>query len=86
MNDVREKTNTMADAMRRIGALRKASDMAGQADLAAGMGMTVRNLQQKMGAERGLDPRLLGGAAAVLERKAAEMAAHAARLRELSRG
>lgn len=83
---VREKTNTMADAARRIGALRKASDMAGQADLAAGMGMTVRNLQQKLGAERGLDPRLLCGASAVLRRKAAEMVAHADKLDELANG
>jgi hypothetical protein len=84
---VPEKRNSdFTDRVVRVRTFERAAEMLGQDRLAAGLGISGRMVRMQLDGTRGLSDAYLAGAAAELERAAAEMIAQAGRLRRLSRG
>jgi hypothetical protein len=86
MTAVPTKVNTLAQRAAAMVGLRRAAELIGLRLLADLMGISTRNLRQKFDAERGLSAATLTAAADALERRAAELTAHAAKLRCAAKG
>ena len=68
----------------RIAGLRVAGELMGREALCDAMGVAGRTFRAWLGAERGIGDRTLADAAAALERRAAKLTEHAAKLRALT--
>jgi hypothetical protein len=81
---VPEKRHSMADLLKRIGALDYAGLLIGKAVLAEKMGIPERTLRSYTGVSRRLPAHVLTAAATALEAHCAEITAQAAKLRALA--